>query len=74
MKERTLLFVAEIYVRKKYRHQGYGRALLEKVEKIAKKKKYKKIGLTVATHNKIAQSLYTQSGFGAISELRIKRI
>jgi len=74
MKEHTLLFVAEIYIRKKYRHLGYGRALLEKVEKIAKKQKYKKIGLTVSIHNKIAQALYTQSGFNAISELRIKKI
>jgi len=74
MKERKLLFIADIYIRKKYRHLGYGRALLEKVEKIAKKLKYKKIGLNVATHNKIAQSLYTQSGFGAISEFRIRRI
>ena len=74
MKERKLLFIAEIYIHKKYRHQGYGSAILKKVEKIAKKQKYKKIGLSVATHNKIAQSLYIQSGFGVISEFRIKRI
>jgi len=74
MKEHTLLFVAEIYIHKQYRHQGYGKALLKKVEKIAKKKKYKRIGLTVATNNMIAQSLYKQSGFGAISEFRIKKI
>jgi len=74
LKERKLLFVAEIYIRKKYRHQGYGRDLLKKVEKIAKKLKYKKIGLNVFTHNKIAQSLYMQSGLKAISEFRMKRI
>jgi len=73
-KEHKLLFVGEIYIRKKYRHQGYGRALLIKIEKIAKKQKYKKIGLNVATHNKIAQGLYTQSGFGAVGEFRMKRI
>jgi ribosomal protein S18 acetylase RimI-like enzyme len=74
MKEEKMLFIAEIYMRKKYRHQGYGKATLAKVEKIAKKLKYVKIGLDVSTHNKIAQSLYTQSGFGAISEFRMKRV
>ncbi len=73
-KEHKLLFVAEIYIREKYRHQGYGSTTLKKVEKIAKKLKYKKIGLNVATHNTIAKSLYSQCGFRAISEFRIKRI
>ena len=73
-KEHKLLFIAEIYIREKYRHQGYGRSTLAKVEKIAKKLKYKKIGLTVATHNKIAQSLYSQCNIRAISEFRMKRI
>jgi len=74
VKEHKLLFVGELYIREKYRHQGYGRATLAKVEKIAKKLKYKKIGLNVATHNKIAQSLYSQCNIRAISEFRIKRI
>ena len=74
VKQYKLLFVGELYIREKYRHQGYGRSTLAKVEKIAKKLKYKKIGLTVATHNKIAQSLYSQCNIRAISEFRIKRI
>jgi ribosomal protein S18 acetylase RimI-like enzyme len=74
VKEHKLLFVGELYIREKYRHQGYGRSTLAKVEKIAKKLKYKKIGLTVAKHNKIAQSLYSQCNIRAISEFRMKRI
>ena len=74
MKQEKMLFIAEIYMRKKYRRQGYGEATLERVEKIAKKLKYEKIGLDVSTHNEIAQSLYTQSGFEPISEFRMKRI
>jgi len=74
VKDRTLLFVGELYIREKYRHQGYGTDTLKKVEKIAKKLKYKKVGLNVATHNEIAKSLYTQCNFRAISEFRIKRI
>ena len=74
IKDRKILFVAELYVRKKYRHQGYGRAILKKVDKKAKKLNYEKIGLNVATHNKIAQSLYAQCGFEALSEFRMKRV
>ena len=46
------------------------------IQKVPIKKplKYKKIGLTVATHNKIAQSLYSQCNIRAISEFRMKRI
>jgi len=74
LKEPKLLFVAELYICKKYRHQGYGTDTLKKVEKIAKKLKLKKVGLSVFSHNKIAQSLYTQRNFRAISEFRIKRL
>jgi len=74
IKEPKLLFVAELYIRQKYRHQGYGRATLSKVEKIAKKLKFKKVGLSVVSHNKIAKSLYTECHFRIISEFRIKRI
>ena len=74
LKEDKLLFVAELYICKKYRHQGYGTDTLKKVDKIAKKLKVKKVGLNVATHNKIAQALYTQCDFRVISEFRIKRV
>ena len=74
MKEKRLLFVAEIYIRKKYRHQGYGKATLKNVEKIAKKLKIKRTGLNVFYHNVIAKKLYSNVGYDVISEYRIKKI
>ena len=74
MKQEKMLFIAEIYMRKKYRRQGYGEATLERVEKIAKKLKYEKIGLDVSTHNEVAKFLYTKSSFEPIFEFRMKRI
>jgi len=73
-KEKRLLFISEIYIRKKYRHQGYGKDLMLEIEKIAKKLKVNRIGLSVFEHNAIAKSLYTQSGFSTIAETRMKRI
>ena len=74
MKKPKALFIAEIYIRKKHRHQGYGKALLKKVDKIAKRLKLDKIELSVLGHNQIAQSFYTQSGYRVNSEFRVKRI
>ena len=71
---RGILFVSELYIRKKYRHQGYGKATLDKVEKIAKKLKIKRIGLDVFYHNVIAKKLYSKVGYNVISEYRIKKI
>ena len=73
-KEKKELFISEIYIRKKYRHQGYGKATLDKVEKIAKKLKIKRIGLDVFYHNVIAKKLYSKMGYNVISEYRIKKI
>jgi len=64
----------EIYIQKKYRHQGYGTATLKRVEKIAKKLNYDKVGIQVFTHNKVAKILYDNEGFNSILEFRIKRI
>jgi len=68
------LYVSELYIRKKYRHQGYGKATLDKVEKIAKKLKIKRIGLDVFYHNVIAKQLYSNEGYEVINEYRIKKI
>jgi len=74
IKKKKAVYLAELYIGKKYRYQGYGRDTLHKLEKMAKKLKYNRIELSVFGHNKIAQSLYTQQGFKAISEFRIKRL
>ena len=74
MKEKRLLFVAEIYIRKMYRHQGYGKATLKNVEKIAKKLKIRRIGLNVSQHNNIAKNLYSTVGYEVMSEYRVKEI
>jgi len=73
-KEKKELFISEIYIRKKYRHQGYGKATLDKVEKIAKRLKIKRIGLNVFYHNVIAKQLYRNKGYVVIDEYRIKKI
>lgn len=73
-KEYKLLFISEIYIRKKYRNLGYGKATLNQVEIVAQNVGIKKVGLYIFSHNEIAKSLYTQSGFNTISEFRIKRI
>ena len=73
-KEKKELFISEIYIRKKYRHQGYDKATLDKVEKIAKKLKIKRTGLNVFQHNNIAKNLYSKVGYEVISEYRVKEI
>ena len=56
-------FVKELYIQKKFRHQGYGTETLYKLEKKAKKQSIKRINLGVFNHNKIAKSLYEKVGF-----------
>ena len=74
VKEKKLLFISEIYIRKKYRHLGYGKKVMREIEKIAKRLKVNRIELSVFEHNTIAKSLYTQSGFSTIAETRMKRM
>jgi len=74
VKQKNILFMDEIYIQKKYRHQGYGTATLKRVEKIAKKLNYDKVGIQVFTHNKVAKILYDNEGFSSILEFRMKRI
>jgi ribosomal protein S18 acetylase RimI-like enzyme len=56
-------FVKELYIRKKFRHQGYGTETLYKLEEKAKKKNIQRINLGVFNHNKIAKTLYKKAGF-----------
>ncbi len=73
-KEKRLLFIREIYIRKKYRYQGYGSDLMEKIDSIAKVLQVKRIGLAVMNHNDIAKALYEKAGVGVISEYRMKKV
>ena len=74
IKERKALYIAEIYIRKKHRQKGYAQETLAKVEKLAHSFKYKKVELTVSTHNTIAKSLYTKCAYHPSSEYRVKKI
>ncbi|CAA6822043.1 MAG: Unknown protein [uncultured Sulfurovum sp.] len=72
--EKKMLLISEIYIRKKYRNQGYGNALMSKIEKIAKKLKVDKIELSVMVKKNIAKILYIKYGFSVISELMMKKV
>jgi len=63
LKGKDYFFVKELYIQKKFRHQGYGTDTLYKLEQKAKKKSIKRINLGVFNHNKIAKSLYVKAGF-----------
>lgn len=59
----TEAFIDDIEVEATHRGQGYGRAILDAVERWAREQGATRIGLQVAGHNTVARRLYQSFGF-----------
>ena len=57
------LYLPRLVVKKNYRGEGYGKAILQYILSIAKKKGYSEIVLGVDCDNTVALSLYKKLGF-----------
>lgn len=56
-------YVYDLYVVPEARRQGVARALMSAAENLARRRGYREIGLTVATHNDAARRLYDSLGY-----------
>jgi L-amino acid N-acyltransferase YncA len=52
-----------IYIKRSYRGQGIGRALVRELEKIAKEQNFYKLVLSTPDHNETGKRLYQKAGF-----------
>jgi ribosomal-protein-alanine N-acetyltransferase len=62
--------ITNIAITEKFRRKGYGRKLLNFIEKIAATHKIKKISLEVRRSNSIAQDMYKKYGYNVIRVLK----
>lgn len=60
---RRVLIIEDLFVGKKFRNQGIGSKLIERVMEIAKKEKVDCIDVCTKESNKIAQKFYKGLGF-----------
>lgn len=56
-------YIYDLYVVPEARRQGVARALLAAAERLARRRGYREIGLTVAVHNDAARRLYESLGY-----------
>ena len=70
----NLGFVDELIVDKKFRGQGIGKSLLEKMTSIAKENGCKRIELDSAFHRKEAHVFYEKNGFESRAYLFSKKL
>ncbi len=57
------LYLSRLVVKKNYRGEGYGKAILQYILSIAKEKEYSEIVLGVDCDNTVALNLYKKLGF-----------
>ena len=62
-KAKPYINIHDLIIENKHRGKGFGRNLLNKIESIARERKYCKITLEVREDNYTAQSLYYDLGF-----------
>ena len=63
VRNKGVLYISDIFVRKGFRKKGIGNSLMNGVKSIAKARKIGKIWLGVNLKNKTAISFYKKSGF-----------
>ena len=61
------LFLSKLYLKKEFRHKGFGSKAFEKIKSIAKENNYKKIVLTVNKYNSNTIKAYLKYGFKNVS-------
>lgn len=74
VKKEKQLYIAEIYIRKRYRRRGYAKAVLLEMETLVKQRDFSMIELSVFSHNTMAKSLYAHCGFMDMYETKMKKI
>jgi len=62
-KAKPFINIHDLMIDNRHRGKGFGRSLLNKIESIARERKYCKITLEVREDNYTAQSLYYELGF-----------
>ena len=62
-RDEEYLFIKDLFIRKKFRHLGYGRKTLYLIQEKAKKSNIYKIKLSFFKYNSVAKSLYMEVGF-----------
>ena len=67
--DRDLAFLADIFIKKEYRNQGYGTTSLKKLEKVTRKDNHSHILLHVFNHNPRAKNLYERLGYKVKEEV-----
>lgn len=60
----SLLMISKFYIKKEYRHKGYGKLAMDKMKNLG----YNKFLLTVNRHNQKAIDAYLKYGFKTIEE------
>lgn len=63
------LFLSKFYLKKEYRHKGFGTSGFEFIKNFAKQNNYSKIILTVNKYNKNTISAYNKWGFKTIDSV-----
>jgi len=63
-----IAFLDVVYLQKKYRGLGLGKIIFNYIAGILKKKKIKKIELSVNTKNKLGVAVWTSMGFKEVSK------
>jgi len=64
--QKSFAYLDDIFIKKDFRKQGYGKKLVKHFMEIAKEKGIKKMGLGVRVENKNAIKLYRELGFKII--------
>ena len=65
-KQKNFTYLDDIFVKKEFRGQGYGKKLVKYFMKISKEKGIEKMGLGVRVENENAIKLYKKLGFNII--------
>ncbi|MCK5321322.1 GNAT family N-acetyltransferase [Candidatus Pacearchaeota archaeon] len=73
-KYKNFAYLEDVFIKKKFRGQGYGNKLVKYFMKIAKEKGIEKMGLGTRVENKNAIKLYKKLGFKVIGYNFGKRI
>lgn len=62
------LFLSKLYIKKEARGQGFGKAALQLITKMAAERQFCKIWLTVNRHNASSIAMYERIGFDIVNE------
>ncbi len=68
-KNHNYMFLSKLYIKKEFRHLGYGKKVFEEIKSLTKIFGYNKIQLTVNKYNKNTINAYLKYGFKIIDSV-----